>query len=155
MPWVVVAFAATVAHLLIDQHIGLYGAISQTMTGWEAVNVARHAVVAGLWMAASVAATHSVDARRALQWLAVVDAALLNGAVAFAVAPPPSDAFPYQDVAHGLALVFGAGAAFLLAKNLAEAGKPQSRRWRISTVVILVVSQLLGLGFFIQMGFFG
>lgn len=153
--WTTAAFSATIAHLLIDQHIGLYGPASEMMSGWEATNVGRHAVLAGLWVAVSVAATHSADARRALLWLVVIDAALLNGAVAFLVAPPPSAAFPYQDVVHGLALATGVVAAVVLTRSLPDVGVPQSRGWRVITAGVLIASQVAGFLFFLDQGMFG
>lgn len=155
LPWATVAFAATIAHLLIDQHIGLYGTTSEAMSSWEAVNVGRHTVVAGLWMAVAVAATNSADARRALLWLVVIDAALLNGAVAFLVAPPPSDAFPYQDISHALALAAGVVAAWVITRSLPDVGLPQSRAWRIATAGVLITGQVVGFLFFVDQGMFG
>lgn len=155
MPWVTAAFSATLAHLLIDQHIGLYGSTSESMTGWEAANVGRHAALAALWMGVVVAATHSADARRALVWLVVVDAALLNGAVAFVAAPPPSSAFPYQDVSHGLALVTGVVAAVVISRSLPDLGPPHGRGWRTATVGVLIGVQAVGFLFFLDQGMFG
>ena len=155
MPWTTAAFSATLAHLLIDQHIGLYGSTSESMTGWEAANVGRHAVLAALWVGVAVAATDSADARRALLWLVVVDAALLNGAVAFLAAPPPSAAFPFQDLSHGLALVMGVVAAVVLVRSLPDVGPPRGRGWRTATAGVLIAVQAVGFLFFLDQGMFG
>lgn len=155
LPWTAAAFAATISHLLIDQHIGLYGASSEEMSAMQAMNILRHAVLAGFWLAAAGAASRNADARRALMWLVVVDAAVLNGIVAFAVAPPPSAAFPYQDIAHGAALIFGLIASLALARSLVEVPSPTGRAWRTGIVAVIAGNQAAGLWFHSAQGMFG
>lgn len=155
LPWTAAALAATVAHILIDYHIGLYGETSETMSALQAASAVRQAVLIGWWLVLAASAVHDSGALRALFWLVVVEAALLNGAVAFIVAPPPSAGFPYQDLAHGAALVFGVIAAVRISRRRAQLDPPTPNRWLVATVVILVGVQILGLALFASQGMFG
>ncbi len=155
LPWTAAALGATVAHLLIDYHIGLYGETSEIMSALQAASAVRQAVLIAWWLLLAVAAVYDSGALRALFWLVVVDAAIMNGAVAFAVAPPPSAGFPYQDLAHGAALVFGVIAAVRISRRRAQLDPPPKNRWLVATVVILVGVQMLGLALFVSQGMFG
>lgn len=145
LPWVTFAFIATTAHLLIDQHIGLFGPTSEAMSGWEAANIGQSAALLGLWLVLAATATHSADARRGLLWLVMIHAVMLNGLVAFIAAPPPSAAFPYQDIVHGLALLAGVVAAAFLVRTLPDIGRPRTVKWRITTACVLAASQVVGI----------
>jgi hypothetical protein len=155
LPWTAAALGATVAHLLIDYHIGLYGETSEMMSSLQAASALRQAVLIAWWLVLAVAAVNDTGALTALFWLVVVDAAIMNGVVAFVAAPPPSAAFPYQDLAHGAALVFGVIAAVRIGRRRVELGPPANKRWLVATIAILVTVQVLGLALFVDQGMFG
>jgi hypothetical protein len=150
LPWTAAALGATVAHLLIDYHIGLYGETSETMSALQAASAVRQAVLIAWWLVLAVAAVYDSGALTALFWLVVVDAAIMNGVVAFAVAAPPSAAFPYQDLTHGAALVFGVIAAVQIGRRKTQLDRPSHNRWLVATIAILVGVQILGLALFVS-----
>jgi hypothetical protein len=155
LPWTAAALGATVVHLLIDYHIGLYGQTSDTMSALQATSAARQGVLIAWWLVVAVAAVYDSGALTALFWLVVVDASIMNGVVAFAVAPPPSDAFPYQDLTHGAALVFGVVAAVRISRHRTQVEPPIGRGWLVATIGVLVVVQLLGFALFVTQGVLG
>lgn len=119
--WLVVnaaALAASLAHVLIDAHIGLFGLTSPIMSGLQAANILLICLVVG-WWSLSLAAAHggSRSALASALTLAIGWALLGNGAV-FVLAPPPSDGFPYQDIAHFSSLIFGGWAAYTTWRDL-------------------------------------
>ena len=109
--WTAAALVASLAHVLVDYHIGLYGESSLRMSSLQAANLAATSLVYGWWIyAVAVAALGDKSALVSALVLAVAWASLWNGAVGLVVSPPPSSAFPCQDVAHLSSIVFGAGA---------------------------------------------
>jgi hypothetical protein len=106
------AFAASLAHLFIDVHIGLFGPSAPAISTLQILNVALLASIFAFWAWAMAGA--QAGSASALATVAVFSAfwaAFANGAVALIVAPPPSLGFPYQDIAHGLSLGVGSLAA--------------------------------------------
>lgn len=68
-------------------------------------------MVYGWWIyAVALASLGDKSALVSALVLAVSWAFLWNAVVGLAVSPPPSSAFPYQDIAHFVSIVFGAGA---------------------------------------------
>jgi hypothetical protein len=119
----VLALAATLAHLLIDVHIGLFGASAPEIGPLQMVNIGIIAAVFAYWAyAMAYALAGSASALAAVVVFSAFWAAFANGAVALVVAPPPSLGFPYQDITHGLSLVFGTLATVLAWRELKARG---------------------------------
>ena len=64
---------------------------------------------------------------------------VLNGLAAVLAAPPPSDGFPYQDIAHIGSMIFGGLAAFGLWEKIREVGGVEWRPGAWASVPIVVV----------------
>src|SRR5215210_234398 len=110
--WTSAALVASLVHVLVDFHIGLYGGMSSRASSLQAANLFFTSLVYGWWIySAAVAATGDKPALVSALVIAVLWAFLWNGVVGLAVSPPPSSAFPYQDIAHTSSIVFGAGAS--------------------------------------------
>jgi hypothetical protein len=77
-----------------------------------------------------------------------VNAFLFHGLIAIIAAPPPSAAFPFQDIAHIASLVTGAIAVVLIRRRLPETA-PGDRRYLFigAAVLILLAQALSGLTF--------
>ena len=109
--WTSAALVASLFHVLVDFNIVIYGEASSRMSSLQAANLFFTSLVYGLWIyVAAVAATGDKAALVSAFVIAVLWAFLWNGVVGLAVSPPPSSAFPYQDIAHASSIVFGAGA---------------------------------------------
>ncbi len=129
-------------HALIDQHIDLHEPNSDEMSIHQAAAALSLAGVFVWWMLMTArAAGGDAKAVRATVWMVLVFAALSNGLVAFAAAPPPSSAFPYQDVAHGAALVTGLVAARRMWSTVGWG--PPGREAQL-TVVLLIANMAVG-----------
>lgn len=140
--WVSAAMAATLWHALIDQHIGLNGLTSDQMSLHQASAALIGAVVVAWWafmLAESLG--DRPEAVRSVLVLVAYQAVLMNGFVAFAAAPPPSAAFPYQDLAHGASLVLGLVAAYSVTSNM---GTGRWGRWGWLTLALLVTHSVVG-----------
>src|SRR5918994_204844 len=109
--WTSAALVASLVHVLVDFHIGLYDEASSRMSSLQAANLFFTSLVYGLWIYAAVAASGDKSALVSALIIAVLWAFLWNGVVGLAVSPPPSSAFPYQDIAHASNILFGAGAS--------------------------------------------
>lgn len=108
----VAALTASLAHIFIDAHLRLFGSTSSIMSPLQAASILSSCLVVAWW---SVSLATAQTGRRAglsgALALAIGWAFLGNGMV-FVFAPPPSAAFPYQDIAHFSSLIFGALAAY-------------------------------------------
>jgi hypothetical protein len=152
-PWLglnVAALTASLAHAFVDHHIGLFGPSSTTLSLPQAVNILLTClVVAGWGTSLAAAAAGARSGLSAALALSVGWAALLNGAVAVGVAPPPSAGFPYQDIAHVASLVLGALAGRATWQECRRRQVAVSRRAVAAAVALmlaaLVVQALLGL----------
>lgn len=148
--WTAAALTTSLIHVLIDLHIGLYGETSLQMTPLQAANLFVTSLVYGWWMH-TVAVASSGDCSALLSALAVTVlwAFLWNGLKGFIVSPPPSSAFPYQDLAHILSLVFGAAAGVATWGAVRSGGSAMSWTLPVVTGVVLlsafVVQSVLGL----------
>lgn len=95
------------------------GPTSETMTFAQGAALAVDAMLVGWWLyAAAGTATGDSSALGALTLLLFLEPVLLDGAVAFVVAPPPAAAFPYQDLSHLASLVLGVGAVLTLRRSI-------------------------------------
>lgn len=140
--WAAAAFGATLGHTLVDYHLGLLGDRSDSLSVHEGAVVLALALLFAFWLAlAAAAAGGDGYALRGLFWLTVLEAVLLNGALAVAAAPPPSEAFPFQDLFHFGALVFGVLAARRMWRAQRQVEPAGSLTWLVMVgVVILVVT---------------
>lgn len=110
--WTAAALLASLAHVLIDFHIGLYGEASSRVSSLQAANLFLTSLVYGWWIyAVAVAGSGNGPALVSALVVAALWAFLWNGLIGLMVSPPPSSAFPYQDIAHVSSIVFGADAS--------------------------------------------
>ncbi len=106
-------------HVLIDQHIGLWGASSDHMSALQATHVGSKGLLFGWWVLVLAWARRPAKpgAPMAVLLLVSIEGFLSEGLVALVVCPPPcAGAFPYQDLVHVANLVVGGlatGAAYL------------------------------------------
>ena len=151
--WNAAAMFATLAHVFIDLHIGLWGASSREMSMVQASNAFVWAALYGWWLLVVLYASRGERwALRSVLVLVGIYAVLLNGLVAFIVAPPPSAAFPYQDIAHGLSLTFGLIATVMVWRALPRASDGGRKGLFAGTVVLIVLGQITGLLAFLSGG---
>ena len=137
----VAALSSVLAHIFIDSHLGLYGDVSPSMSLLQATNVALTCLVIAWWILCLVATTG--PARPGLSGafiLAVLGALLSNGLAAMVTAPPPADAFPYQDLTHLLSAAFGALAALTTWREIRRSKGQWSWAW--SGVALLLLGGL-------------
>lgn len=141
-----VALAVVLLHVLIDYHIGLYGASSEIMTPAQAANALRIAVTASGWMIAlGVSMRGSRTGTACALAFVVVWGFTFNGLVAFLVVPPPSAAFPYQDIAHVGGIVFGGLAAYVLWRRMRRLEGTLDRRYLfVALGWLLIIAPILG-----------
>ena len=145
-------FVAVTYHLVIDLHLGLYGEISDEMSVIKGAWGLATSVLLGWWLIAIVlGVTGHAPALRSTLILSAVVGFLLNGVVAIAAAPPPSDAYPWQDIAHFTALVAGGLATWTTRREIRHRqglyGGPDARgspTMVIITVVLILGSSALG-----------
>jgi hypothetical protein len=144
------ALGFATAHVLVDFHIGLFGESSHHMAPIQAGNVLVQAGLVSIWcLSLASAYAGSKPGLTGAFILAVGWAFLGNGLVAVIAAPPPSAAFPYQDITHFGSLVFGGIASLATWRELKRKGVSLDR-WAafVSTGVIIAamgVSGILGL----------
>ena len=148
--WTSAALVASLVHVLVDFHIGLYGETSSRVSWLQAANLFFASLVYGWWIyAAAVAASGEKSALVSALIIAVLWAFLWNGVVGLAVSPPPSSAFPYQDIAHASSIVFGAGASASIWRVSRSIDAEVSWAMPIAVGVVLllafVVQSVLGL----------
>lgn len=143
----VAALSAGLAHVFVDHHLGLYGRPSTSMSFLQATNITMTCLVVAWWIVCLVPTPPSGGAGLCGAFvLAVGWGFLANGIGALIAAPPPADAFPYQDLTHLLSLAFGALAAIATWREL--------KRSRIAwSWVTSGISILLMMGLFAAQGF--
>jgi hypothetical protein len=143
--WTAAAVVATLTHTLIDMHIGLWGETSQDMTFLQALNALSIGIVYAGWFLVVIRGIRGERwAMRAAFLYTSVFAFLLHGLVAFVAAPPPSAAFPYQDLAHSLSLIFG-GIASLTIWNSINGAIVKGRAYDFAgALIVIVMSQAVG-----------
>ncbi len=140
------ALAVVLLHVLIDFHIGLYGSSSEVMTPAQAANALRIAVTASGWMIAlGVSMRGSRTGTACALAFVVVWGLVFNGLVAFLVVPPPSAAFPYQDIAHVGGIVFGGLAAYVLWERMQSQEGTIDRGYLVVALGwLLLIAPILG-----------
>ena len=110
--WTAAALVASLIHVLIDFHIGLYGETSSKMSALQAANLSITSLVYGWWIyLVAIAGSGDRSALVSALVVAALWAFLWNGVVGLVISPSPSSAFPYQDIAHISSIVLGAGAS--------------------------------------------
>ncbi len=155
MNWILLSAAAlamSLAHVLIDYHIGLYGSASSTaMSSLQAANIFLTCLVYACWVASLGLAMGGYRSGLLATLLITVGWAFLwNGAIGLIVCPPPCrGAFPYQDIAHMGSLVFGALAAYTTWQKISDTTGPINAFLTACIVVVVlaafVVQSVLGL----------
>ncbi len=139
VPWVALSAVAATWHMLIDVHLGLFGPAGATLSTLQGLWGLLVTVLTVWWLvAALLAVAGSGAALRCVLVLTLVRGLLLGGVVAIAAAPPPSDAFPFQDLAHLLGLGAGLVATRLLWDDVARRGWPRGGPMLWATVGLLV-----------------
>lgn len=142
-PWVWLnglALAFSLAHYLIDWHIGPFGSASSLMSPAQAGLVAISAGLYG-WWALSVGAASSAGRSGvgACFILAFGWAFLLNGVVALAVCLPPcGNAFPFQDITHFGNVIFGGLASWLTWRAFVT--QPEPLGWGLAVGAFLLLA---------------
>ena len=132
------ALVSGLTHTIIDFHLGLFGATSTSLSMLQAANVVLTCLVVAWWVIC-LGATPGT-ARPGLSGavtLALVWVFLGNG-MAILLAPPPADAFPFQDLAHVFSLVFGALAAYTTWRELRHSRTPWSWEWASITILLTI-----------------
>lgn len=152
--WLAAASAGLVlAHVLIDQHIGLFGPTSEAMSLLQAANVAGHGLLFAWWMllVAWARAPARPGATMALTAMVAVEALGLNGLVALAACPPPcAGAFPYQDIVHVATVVVGGWASLAGYRAWKTSHRGEGQRLTWLTIAVIVASMVLSAPLSIQ-----
>jgi hypothetical protein len=150
--WSAAALAASLAHVLIDYHVGLYGSASSTaMSFLQATNILLTSLVYACWIASLGLATSGYrSGLLATLVLTVGWAVVWNGLVGLIVCPPPCrNAFPYQDIAHMSSLIFGALAVYTTWQKIGDTTGPINAVLTICIIIVMlaafVVQSVLGL----------
>ncbi len=139
--WTLVAYAATVFHILIDIHLGLFGEISDQMSVVKGLWGLTQSVLLAWWMLVTIkAANGNAPALKCSLILTGLLALLFNGLVALAAAPPVSDAAPWQDLAHITSTVAGFMALRTGARQLGERPWPKGGRLVVISIGLVVVN---------------
>lgn len=141
-----VALTVVLLHVLIDFHIGLFGDSSHVMTVAQAANAFQFALTAGGWMVAlTVAMRGSRTGTASALTIVAVWGLIINGLVAFLLVPPPSAAYPYQDITHLGGILFGGLATYTLWEQLKRQEGTIDRRYLLLTLVwLFILSPALG-----------
>lgn len=127
-------------HVLIDQHIGLWGASSEQMSVLQAAHVGTKGLLFGWWvlMLAWARSPARPGAPLALLLLVLIKGFLSEGLVALFACPPPcAGAFPYQDVVHVANLVVGGLASWAAYRSWKQAS--DASRWLLPVVTIAII----------------
>ena len=147
VPLSALALAFSLAHFLVDWHIGLFGASSESLSGLQAALIGLVCFVYAWWGVSLAAAAQG--ARAGLLSLATLSAgwSLLGNGLPLAFCPPPcASAFPYQDLAHVGNLVFGTWAAYASWRAARVSEQPPGRTaWMLPGVALVAVVALLAL----------
>lgn len=141
-----IALTVVLLHVLIDFHIGLFGETSQVMTLAQAANAFQFALMAAGWMVAlTIAMRGSRTGTACAIAIVAVWGLILNGLVAFLLVPPPSAAYPYQDLTHIGGILFGGLATYTLWEQLKRQEGAIDRRYLLLTLVwLFILSPALG-----------
>jgi hypothetical protein len=148
--WTAAALLASLVHVLIDFHLGLYGDTSSRMSSLQAANLFLTSLVYGWWIyAVGVASTGNKSALVSALVIVALWGLLWNGVVGLAVSPPAQQRVPLQDIAHVSCIVFGAGASAAIWRASRSIDTEVSWAMPIAAGVVLlsafVVQSVLGL----------
>jgi hypothetical protein len=146
----ITALAFALAHVFIDFHIGLFGQSSIHMSLLQAGNILVLVLINAWWVACLVSAVPPNGHLRS-RWtglsgafaIAFIWAFLGNGLVAVFAAPPPSAAFPYQDITHFGSLVFGGLAAFATWKEMKTRSNPIRLQPLVAVGVLIFLAMIV------------
>lgn len=137
LPLNALALGFSLAHVLVDWHIGLFGASTPDLSGTQAALVGLVCALYAWWAVALAAAQGTRSGLLALAVLSGGWSVLGNGLPLFLCLPPCDDAFPYQDLAHAGNLLFGAWAAYESWRAAWPVERPRDRReWSLSSVAL-------------------
>ncbi len=143
--WTLVAYAATVFHVLIDMHIGLFGEISDQMSVVKGFWGLTQSVLLAWWMLVTMkAANGNRVALKSSLVLTGVLAFLVNGVIALVAAPPASDAAPWQDLTHMTAAVAGLMALRSGVRQFGERPWPRGGRSLVISIGLVLVNAAFG-----------
>ena len=134
------ALTASLAHQFIDAHLGLSGVTSPIMSGLQAGNILLTCLVIACWSLSLATAQSGMRAGLSGAFTLAIGWALLGNGAVFVLAPPPSPAFPYQDIAHFSSLIFGGLAAYTTSQELKKPGVAVSWRFIGMAVVLMLAS---------------
>jgi hypothetical protein len=149
--WTAGTLLASMVHVLIDLHIGLYGDTSSRMSSLQAANLFFTGLVYGWWVyMIGVASTGNKSALVSVLIVAVLWGLLGNGVAALAASPPPSSAFPYQDIAHVSCIAFGAGASAAIWRASRSIAAELSWAMPIASGVVLISAFVVQSVLFLQ-----
>ncbi len=135
----VAALSSSLAHIFVDSHIGLFGETSSSMSLLQASNIVLTCLVVACWVLclASTTGTGRPGLAGAVI-LAAIWSFLANGLAAVVAAPPPADAFPFQDVTHLSNVVFGAMATLTTWREVKRSGTAWSWAWSGVAILLMV-----------------
>ena len=140
----VAALAASLAHVFIDYQIGLFGASSPIMSPLQAANILCTCLVIAWWtLSLALASTTTQGSLFSAFTLSIGWALVANGAAAIAAVPPPSAAFPYQDIAHFSSLILGGLAGYTTWNKIRTSRL--SFNWRCAAVAIVLMLIAFGM----------
>lgn len=141
------ALAFSLAHLIMDWHIGLFGASSESISALQAALVWLVSLVYAWWGVSLAAASRGARAGLlSLLGLSAVWAFLGNGVPIVFCPPPCAGAFPHQDIAHIGSLLFGGWAAYESGRAFRTNVQPLGRAgWAIPGVALASVVALFAL----------
>jgi hypothetical protein len=146
LSWVwlnIIALAFALGHVFIDLHIGLFGETSVYMSPLQAANILFLVLINAWWIACLVSAARDPEQTGIFNLagaftIVFVWAFLINGMVAVIAAPPPSAAFPYQDLTHFGSLIFGGLASRAAWKEMKVREIPFKLKSALPTVLLLL-----------------
>jgi len=139
----VAALTASLAHVFVDTHLGLFGASSPIMSALQAGNILLICLVMACWSLSLATAQSGTRPGLSGAFTLAIGWALLGNGTAFVAAPPPSPAFPYQDITHFSSLIFGGLAAYTTSRELKQPGVAISWRFIGMAVVLMLASFIL------------
>ncbi len=134
----IAALGSALAHTFIDQHLGLYGESSSSMSLLQAINIFMTCLVVAWWTLSLSVTTGTARPGLSAALVLSVGWTFVGNGLAIVFAPPPADAFPYQDLAHLISLVFGALAAIATRREMTRNQTAWSRPWVGMTLLLLI-----------------
>ena len=135
----IVALVFSLIHILIDFSIGLWGKSSAVLSAVQMLNILFIALTYGFWgLALAWAARGERRGLVTVFALTLLWSFLGNGVIGLLAAPPPSAAFPYQDLAHLGNVIFGGLALWALWRPMRAGRGPSDWRHTLIPLALLV-----------------